>query len=378
MGLRIATSHPTALVASYTGVMSKETRRPYRVIQVGLGDFGRRWLNVIRRHQSWEYGARATRNGEARRQCGEIAGLPESRQFTSLSDAFESGIDADVVLVTTPHFRHLDDVTVALDHGMHVLVEKPLAGSWDECIRIRAAAARSGGTLTVAENYRFGEGAIAARDIVESGEIGRPEFLTLNYFVGHTFPDGDWRNDYRYPLLVENATHQFDLVRFITGSEATEVYCATPGSKRTPQWEFPSVCAQFQMTGGFHFGFNASWAYKEFPTPWEGQWRLYGTDGALSWDRDQMTIERAGKSRRLQIPSRDSDFTLKATFEEFTASLDQDRLALTDIEDNMKTVAMVYAAIESSQHHRPVDVAEFLEKSDSVDSRAGTSANATR
>lgn len=332
---------------------------PYRLIQVGLGDFGRRWLAVVNSHPSWEYAAIATRNPHVRSECAEQCGLPDDRRFETLDEALASGIDADAVLVTTPHFRHVDDVSSALARGVHVLVEKPLAGTWDDCVAIRDASRGASGTLMVAENYRFGEGARTVRDIVSSGEIGEPEFLRMDYFVGHEFPEGDWRNDYEYPLLVENATHQFDLVRYVTGSDPLRVFCSAHGSSRTPQWPFPSVSAQFAMTGGLHFDFSASWAYDELRTPWEGEWRLHGSEGALRWERDRIEVVAGGTARAVPVHSRHSDSTLRATFDEFTAALDEGRPATTNIEDNMQTVAMVYAAMESSRRHTPIAVSDL-------------------
>jgi predicted dehydrogenase len=333
---------------------------PYRIIQTGLGDFGRRWLDVVSRHESWTVAAIATRNSQTRQECGDQAGVPDSHRFATLSDALDSGVHADGLLVTTPHFRHAEDVVSGLDHGLHVLVEKPLAGSWDECLRIRSAAQASDRIVMVAENYRFGEGAQLARRIVASGEIGIPEFLCLEYFVGHSFPDGDWRNEYTYPLLIENATHQFDLVRFITGTDAERVYCSVCGSRRTPHWTAPSVSASFEMSEGLHFQFAGSWAYTEFATPWEGTWRLHGSEGSLAWTSDEIEIRNSRNARTVRVPSRPSDATLSATFEEFTAALDEHRSPGTAVEDNLRTVAMVYGAIRSAEQGAPVSVSEMI------------------
>ncbi|TVQ28167.1 MAG: gfo/Idh/MocA family oxidoreductase [Spirochaetaceae bacterium] len=332
----------------------------YRMIQTGLGDFGRRWLDVVRAHRAWEIAAIATRNEQTRQSCGDLAGVPDSGRFATLAEALHPDVGADALLVTTPHFRHTDDVLSGLERGLHVLVEKPLAGSWEECLRIRSAALASDRVVMVAENYRFGEGARIARQIVASGEIGVPEFLSMEYFVGHTFPDGDWRNEYAYPLLIENATHQFDLVRYVTGSDATRVYCAASGSQRTPHWKAPSVSAVFEMSGGLQFQFAGSWAYDEFITPWEGVWRLHGSDGSMAWTQDAIEVRRGAESRTIAVPSRPSDWTLTATFDEFTAAIDERRAPETALTDNIQTVAMVYAAIRSAEQRVPISVADML------------------
>ena len=339
---------------------------PYRMMQVGLGDFGRRWLRIVHAHESWQYSALATRNEQIRNRCGLEVGLGPEALFGSVDEAIESGLKADAALVTTPNFRHRHEVAMLLEQGMHVLVEKPVAGTWEDCLAIRDAAREAPGVLMVGENYRFGEGARIAHELVQSGAIGTPEFLSMDYFVGHEFPDGDWRNDYTYPLLIENSTHQFDLVRYVTATEPESVYCNAFFSARTPHWPLPTVSAQFAMSNGFHFQFSASWAYRELQTPWEGVWRLYGSEGALSWTQDRIEVHSNGDVRAIDVPSKDSDHTLSATFAEFSAAVTEERAPVPDIEDNMHTVAMVFGAIRSHETGSPVSIVEMLSETSSA------------
>jgi predicted dehydrogenase len=83
-------------------------------------------------------------------------------------------LDADVVDVLVPTPAHGEVVTRALDAGFHVQVQKPLARSRDDADRMLAAAARTGATLRVLEDYIFYPPVAALRDIVHSGEIGDP------------------------------------------------------------------------------------------------------------------------------------------------------------------------------------------------------------
>ena len=331
-----------------------------KMIQVGLGNFGRRWLKIVNNHPAWEYAAIATRNEQIRNSCGSECGLEPEDRFASLRDALESGLQADAVLVTTPHFRHTADVTLALEHGLHVLVEKPLAGDLESCLAIRDAVQNSTATLMVGENYRFDDGAVKMAEIVASGVIGTPEFACMQYFVGHTFPGGDWRNDYEYPVLIENATHQFDLVRYVTGTNADTVLCSAFGSERTPHWAKPNVAAIFQMDSGLRFSFSTSWSYPEFRTPWEGEWRMHGTRGSVLWLKDTIVVEAGGGTERFDLPSMDPDYTLVRTFDEFTSSLQQERVSSVDIEDNLQTIGMVFGAIRSSESGRSVPIQELI------------------
>jgi predicted dehydrogenase len=333
---------------------------PLRMAQVGLGDFGRRWMKIVNAHSAWEYVAIATRDKPVRDQCGEECGLATTRRFATLREALDSGVEADAVLVTTPHFRHKDDVVLALDRGIDVLVEKPLAGDLASCLDMREAARRSPSILMVGENYRFGDGAKKMREIIASGSIGTPEVVCLQYFVGHAFPDGDWRNDYEYPVLIENATHQFDLLRYITGTDPVSVFCSAFASTRTPHWSHPNVTALFEMNSGLRFQFSASWAYPEFRTPWEGEWRVHASKGSVRWLEDSIIVERDGARETVVLASQPSDRTLSGTLQEFTAAVEQGRKPSVDIEDNLQTLGMVFGAIQSSESKHPVAIGDLI------------------
>ncbi len=329
-----------------------QTRPPRKLIQVGLGGFGRRWLEVVLADPRWEYAALATRTPAVREAAARRAGLPSERTAGSLAAALESAPEADAVLVTTPYFRHADDVVTALGHGKHVLVEKPLTDNHGDAERIRAAGRAAGTTVMVGEDYRFRAGPRAVHAILEAGEIGVPEMIDLQYFVSHRFPAGDWRNDLRYPVLIENNTHQLDLLRYLTGREALAVTASAFASAGDTPWPFPSTAALIEMDGGLHVTFSASWAYPALRTQWEGTWFMRGPHGGLHWDESGITVLRG--ERRRAIPAPDPAPRLDRVLEEFTAALDEARAPSVSLEDNLRTLAIVLAMIRSSEERRRV------------------------
>lgn len=327
-----------------------------QLIQVGLGGFGRRWMEVVMADRRWQYAAVATRSPEAQRFAAERTGLPPERCTDSLAAALERAPEADAVLVTTPYFRHEDDVVAALRHGKHVLVEKPLTDNAASGERMRAAAAGAGTTVMVGEDYRFRGGAIAMHDIVHRGKIGAPEVIDLQYFVSHRFAAGDWRNDLRYPVLLENNTHQVDLLRYVTGCEALAVTASTMASAADSPWPFPSVAALIEMERGLSATFSASWALPDLNTQWEGVWTVRGARGALRWDGDGITLFRGAEQRRL-APA-DSAPRLDLVLAEFTAALAEGRAPSVDLADNLNTLAVVLAMIRSGEQGRRIVLAE--------------------
>jgi len=321
-------------------------RTKMNIVQVGLGSFGKQWMTVVHQDDNWSYSGIATRDQKTLRQCGADIGVPGEDQFSSLENMLLGTKDVDAVLITTPYFLHTEQILLALEQGKHVLVEKPLCGSLTDAYRIRDAVKESGKTLMVAENYRFSPGSIHMHDLVSSGVIGAPELVFIQYFVKHRFPSNDWRNRYRYPVLIENATHHFDLLRYITGSEPDSVLGSAFGSNLTKNWAYPSVSIQYAMSGGINFHFAASWAYDGFKTPMEGIWRVHGTEGSILWDAEAVTVFKDSETvyRMEKISPKDS---LKMVLTEFTAALTEGRRPAVDIDDNIKTLQMVFSAIES-------------------------------
>jgi predicted dehydrogenase len=84
----------------------------------------------------------------------------------------------DGVIVSSPHFLHADHAIQALRSGAHVLVEKPLALSTKEAVAIQAAVEQTGMSLTVAHGFNYLPMSTWALDVVQSGRLGEPSFLT--------------------------------------------------------------------------------------------------------------------------------------------------------------------------------------------------------
>jgi predicted dehydrogenase len=144
----------------------------------------------------------------------------------SLSDA-----EVDVVHIATPNRQHRDMVIGALDAGKHVVCEKPLATSSVETSEL-VECARKNPALVTAVNYnvRFYPLALQARDLVQTGAIGRVSSVRGAYIQDWLLKDTDWN----WRLLVEEGgelravgdigTHWMDLIVFVTGLGIDSVF----------------------------------------------------------------------------------------------------------------------------------------------------------
>lgn len=143
----------------------------------------------------------------------------------STSDDFYEVIardDVDIVDICTPPAMHLSQVTAALNAGKHVICEKPLVGSLDDIDLIAQTEAKSPGVLMPVFQYRYGSGAMAAREIIDSGLAGRPLLATAetHWHRDAAYFDSPWRGTLRAELggtMTTHAIHVHDMLVWLMG-----------------------------------------------------------------------------------------------------------------------------------------------------------------
>jgi len=148
----------------------------------------------------------------------------------SLEDAIER-TPFDAVVISTPTFTHRDLAVTAAAAGKHVLCEKPMAITEQECDEMAEAAERAGVVLQVGFMRRFQPEFVAARRRIEAGEIGDPMVIKSLTRGPGLPPPWAWDLKTSNGMLAEVNSHDFDCVRWLMGSEITRVYAETANLK---------------------------------------------------------------------------------------------------------------------------------------------------
>lgn len=162
-------------------------------------------------------------SADAARRCARHCGIPETGAVGDYRRLLENpAIEAVVICSATP--THAPLIAEAAAAGKHIFCEKPIALRLDDIDRALAAVARAGVAFQVGFNRRFDTNFQRARRAVEGGEIGRPHLLhiisrdpappALDYVAGSG------------GIFLDMTIHDFDLARFLIGSEIEEVYAA--------------------------------------------------------------------------------------------------------------------------------------------------------
>lgn len=312
----------------------------------------------------------------------QVVGLVDLDRATAEARAAEFGLagipigtDLDAILTQTgPDL--LFDVVVpgaragvvesGLRHGCHVLSEKPMAASIDEGRAMIAQAAAAGRLHAVVQNRRFVAGVRRIRRLIDSGALGELTGLNCDFFIGAHF--GGFREDMDHVLLLDMAIHTLDAARFMAGKRPRAVYCLETNPRGSWYRQGAAANAIFEFEDDVVFNYRGSWCAEGANTSWESAWRITGSKGTLLWDGEDHFEARivdgdTGFFRDLKPievpPPADADQTHghASVIADFLDAIETGRSPETAGSDNINSLAMVFAAIDSARTGQRVPIA---------------------
>lgn len=134
--------------------------------------------------------------------------------------------DVDAVSVCVANAYHAQASIQALKAGKHVLCEKPMATTPEDCEAMVAAAKAAGKFLMIGQNQRLAKAHVKAREIIESGEMGK--VITFETHFAHPGPEGwtgvrdSWFFDKKvasFGVMADLGVHKTDLIHYLTGKK---------------------------------------------------------------------------------------------------------------------------------------------------------------
>jgi len=195
---------------------------------------GRSHMAGLRENKLAELVAICDIDTEVLEQCK--AEYPDARTYTDYKEMLKCD-DIDAVAVVVPDQIHREISIAALDAGKHVLCEKPLALTREDCKAIIDAANKSDKKFMIGQVSRFAPGFAKAKKMIEDGEIGELFFVESEYAHDYSKIPGrgnNWRLDPLRHGFLGGGCHAVDLVRWIAGNP-TEV-AAFANKKMLTTW----------------------------------------------------------------------------------------------------------------------------------------------
>lgn len=331
---------------------------PTRLILIGAGAHGRRWVDAVRATESAELvGLVDTDIACAIRLRDDLA-VDAEVGVDLLAVASATGAEA-VIDVTPPHAHHEVTLT-ALAAGLPVLGEKPMAATLAEAVQLVAAAAYHDRLFMVSQSYRYNPHLVRLRDHVAA--LGRLGSISAELY--RAVRPGGFREAMAHPFLVEMAVHLFDSARFVLEGDPVTAYC----DAFRPRWSWYSGAAAaatlFEMTDGTRLICHGSWCAEGAQTPWDGRWLVSGEYGTASWDglgTPQLDlVSSAAAFETDTAPAAAQGSLLALALQDFLHALRTGATPRSECSDNLMSLAMVHAALESAATGRRVFIGDLL------------------
>lgn len=278
----------------------------------------------------------------------------------------------DAVSVCSANVTHAEIAIAALKAGKHVLCEKPMATTLEDCQAMVDTARACGRFLMVGHNQRLAKAHIKARDLIRQGVIGR--VLTFRTIFAHSGPENwaidgkqTWFFDKKSAMLgamADLGIHKTDLIQYLTGQKVKEVQAfVSTIDKRGPDGmlvgvDDNAICI-FKMDGGAVGTMTASWTNYGSE---ENSTVLYGTGGVMRLYADpnySMVVESRDGQRTFyeidQIQTNDHQ-TKSGVIDLFMESLINGTQPEISGEDALSAMKAVFAAMESAKTGKTMTV----------------------
>lgn len=316
-----------------------------RTAVIGAGKVGHFHAQVLQELDKSEFVAVAGRN------LAKTQGFAAQYGVSAYDDvaAMVRDEEIDVVTVCTPHPVHAAVAIPAIENGAHVLIEKPLASSVEDCDAILDAAARHGVQVGTIVQRRFYAPCQRIRAAIDAGKIGTPILGTVSMLGWRDRPyyDSDpWRGTWKGEgggVLVNQAPHQLDLLLWYMG-EVEEVYGVWRNFNHPYIEVDDTVVATVKFRGG---GVGTITASNSQDPALYGKVHVHGDNGAsvgVQTDGGAMFI--AGVSEIAEAPYNDI----------WTVAGEEGRQAEYRVADEAS-----FAAVDPNLHFHTVQIAEFLD-----------------
>ncbi|HBF41718.1 MAG TPA: dehydrogenase [Anaerolineaceae bacterium] len=271
----------------------------------------------------------------------------------------------DAVSVCTANTSHAEISIAALKAGKHVLCEKPMATTLEDCEAMVKTARETGKFLMVGQNQRLARAHVKAKELIQEGLIG--EIVSFRTTFGHGGPEtwsidpgkNVWffdKNKAALGVMADLGIHKTDLIHFITGQTVVETTARLVTlDKHDASGNLISVddnafCI-YRLSGGAMGTMTASWTHYGAE---DNSTVFYGTKGIMRiYDDPEFSIKvttREGDKILYQtdrIQTNDNQ-TKSGIIDAFVQSLVEDREPEISGAEVLKTMRVIFASIESS------------------------------
>jgi myo-inositol 2-dehydrogenase/D-chiro-inositol 1-dehydrogenase len=255
---------------------------------IGLGKMGRFHMMTCLQLDNINLVAAAE---QSKRALARAKSVGIDNLYADYHDLLNHPSKMDAVIITLPNFLHFECIQLALEAGLDVFVEKPMANTVEECREIVKLVEKSGRKLMVGHCMRFIDAIETMKENKDKGRIGDLEVVTLEELLNGPFAHGliptpipEWWFDPKKSgggVLIDMGYHLIDLFRFFTEGECRINFCCLDYKFNLPMEDAAIVVLEScdSSTKGI---INTGWFQKSVFPEFNFRAILHGNAGFLS------------------------------------------------------------------------------------------------
>jgi predicted dehydrogenase len=193
--------------------------RPIEAVLVGAGNRGYDAYGsyALAHPDEIRFVAVAEPHDVRRARFAQAHNIPPERRFHTWEDLFAQGQMGDAAVICTLDDLHVGPTIAALEAGYDVLLEKPMATTVEDCVRLVQIAERTGRILMLCHVLRYTSFFSTLHDIIASGRLG--DIITVEHredvsfwHMAHSYVRGNWRSSRLSPMILAKCCHDFDIL----------------------------------------------------------------------------------------------------------------------------------------------------------------------
>jgi len=283
----------------------------------------------------------------------------EIRCYTNLSKMLADP-NLHIVSITSYPAEHAKQAIMAAKAGKHLIIEKPLALTWEDCMAVKEAVERAGVKTCVCFECRFSSQMQTTKALIDSGLLGEIHYGEVDYYHGI----GPWYGQYRWNVkkdaagssLLSAGCHALDALLLCMGNDVENVssYSAYSKNKDFAKYEYPTTSVTILKFSDGRVGKVAS--VIDCFQPYYFHIHLVGSEGSLLDNKfysTKMGGLNKGKWSELSMKMLDSgdvsDHPYQTQFEAFFQALaDGKDMPLTSLDDALHTHEIIFMADDAN------------------------------
>lgn len=197
---------------------------------IGCGARGRTFAGLLRSPELFGRVVAVVEPDPIRREAiARECGLPDSAVFSSAENFFAQPKMADAVINTTMDRIHAEIAIPAMKKGYHMLLEKPMAVTWEDCAAIEETQRNTGVVVGICHSLRYHQLYVTLKQMIVSGVLG--EIVSVDQIEGvnyihqsHSYVRGNWANEGRSSfMLMAKSCHDIDVLSYLINKECERV-----------------------------------------------------------------------------------------------------------------------------------------------------------